>query len=95
MTHLSTDAVQAGLSAPTCHRWCADETPPQKGLRPRSEHPAGPQRCLRASLEPPQPQSRQVTRAFLDVMEALQWGFRQGWRFRSHERIAEKAECAR
>jgi hypothetical protein len=39
-----------------------------------------------------------VTRAFLDVLEALLWGFhnsRSGCCFPSYERIAEKAECAR
>ena len=39
-----------------------------------------------------------VTRAFLDVLEALLWGFhnsRDGRCFPSYERIAEKAECAR
>jgi hypothetical protein len=39
-----------------------------------------------------------VTRAFLDVLEALLWGFhnsRSGVCFPSYERIAEKAECAR
>jgi hypothetical protein len=39
-----------------------------------------------------------VTRAFLDVLEALLWGFHNshtGCCFPSHERIAEKAECAR
>jgi hypothetical protein len=39
-----------------------------------------------------------VTRAFLDVLSALLWGFhnsRSGMCFPSYERIAEKAECAR
>ena len=39
-----------------------------------------------------------VTRAFLDVLHALLWGFhnsRTGTCFPSYERIAEKAECAR
>jgi Helix-turn-helix domain len=39
-----------------------------------------------------------ITRAFLDVLEALLWGFhnaRTGCCFPSYERIAEKAECAR
>ena len=39
-----------------------------------------------------------VTRAFLDVLQALLWGFhnsRTGCCFPSYERIAEKAECAR
>ena len=39
-----------------------------------------------------------ITRAFLDVLEALLWGFhnsRSGACFPSYERIAEKAECAR
>jgi hypothetical protein len=39
-----------------------------------------------------------ITRAFLDVLEALLWGFhnsRSGTCFPSYERIAEKAECAR
>jgi hypothetical protein len=39
-----------------------------------------------------------ITRAFLDVLEALLWGFhnsRTGICFPSYERIAEKAECAR
>jgi hypothetical protein len=39
-----------------------------------------------------------ITRAFLEVLEALLWGFhnsRTGCCFPSYERIAEKAECAR
>jgi hypothetical protein len=39
-----------------------------------------------------------ITRAFLDVLEALLWGFhnsRTGCCFPSYERIAEKAECCR
>ena len=39
-----------------------------------------------------------ITRAFLDVLEALLWGFhnsRDGRCFPSYERIAEAAECAR
>jgi hypothetical protein len=39
-----------------------------------------------------------VTRAFLDVLRALLWGFhnsRTGCCFPSYERIAERAECAR
>jgi hypothetical protein len=39
-----------------------------------------------------------VTRAFLEVLEALLWGFhnaRSGCCFPSYERIAERAECAR
>jgi hypothetical protein len=39
-----------------------------------------------------------ITRAFLDVLQALLWGFhnsRDGRCFPSYERIAEKAECAR
>jgi hypothetical protein len=39
-----------------------------------------------------------VTRAFLDVLQALLWGFhnsRSGCCFPSYERIAEKAECCR
>ena len=39
-----------------------------------------------------------ITRAFLDVLEALLWGFhnsRSGACFPSYEMIAEKAECAR
>jgi len=39
-----------------------------------------------------------ITRAFLDVLEALLWGFhnsRTGVCFPSYERIAEKAECSR
>src|ERR1700760_1585142 len=39
-----------------------------------------------------------ITRAFLDVLGALLWGFhnsRTGICFPSYERIAEKAECAR
>ena len=39
-----------------------------------------------------------ITRAFLDVLEALQWGFhnsRSGACFPSYERIAEKAGCCR
>ena len=39
-----------------------------------------------------------ITRAFLDVLQALLWGFhnsRSGICFPSYEKIAEKAECAR
>jgi hypothetical protein len=39
-----------------------------------------------------------ITRAFLDVLQALLWGFhnsRSGVCFPSYERIAEKAECGR
>jgi hypothetical protein len=39
-----------------------------------------------------------ITRTFLDVLEALLWGFhnsRSGTCFPSYERIAAKAECAR
>jgi hypothetical protein len=39
-----------------------------------------------------------ITRAFLDVLEALLWGFhnsRSGICFPSYERIAEAADCAR
>jgi hypothetical protein len=39
-----------------------------------------------------------ITRAFLDVLQALLWGFhnsRSGCCFPSYERIAEKAECSR
>jgi hypothetical protein len=39
-----------------------------------------------------------ITRAFLEVLEALLWGFhnsRSGGCFPSYERIAEKADCAR
>jgi hypothetical protein len=39
-----------------------------------------------------------ITRAFLEVLEALLWGFhnsRSGCCFPSYERIAEKAECSR
>jgi hypothetical protein len=39
-----------------------------------------------------------ITRAFLDVLQALLWGFhnsRTGCCFPSYERIAERAECAR
>lgn len=39
-----------------------------------------------------------ITRAFLEVLEALLWGFhnsRTGCCFPSYERIAEKAECSR
>jgi hypothetical protein len=39
-----------------------------------------------------------ITRAFLDVLTALLWGFhnsRTGCCFPSYERIAEKAECSR
>jgi hypothetical protein len=39
-----------------------------------------------------------ITRAFLDVLQALLWGFHNshtGCCFPSYERIAEKAECAR
>ncbi len=39
-----------------------------------------------------------ITRAFLDVLEALLWGFhnsRSGCCFPSYETIAERAECAR
>ena len=68
---------------------------------------AGPQRQgphpgLRAGLEPPARQPGQhrgpITRAFLDVLEALLWGFhnsRSGVCFPSYERIAEKGRVRR
>ena len=82
--------------------------PPREGLRPREGRALGPQRqgphCrLRTRLErpqlPPRPQHRgPITRAFLDVLEALLWGFhnsRDGRCFPSYEAIAAKAECCR
>jgi hypothetical protein len=51
----------------------------------RPEPPAGPTRGP-------------ITRAFLEVLEALLWGFhngRTGCCFPSYEAIAAKAECAR
>jgi Helix-turn-helix domain len=59
---------------------------------------------LRARLERPQPPGAstttggRITRAFLEVLEALLWGFhnsRSGVCFPSYEAIAAKAECAR
>jgi hypothetical protein len=47
---------------------------------------------------PPGPTQGPVTRAFLDVLQALLWGFhnsRSGACFPSYEAIATKAECAR
>ena len=82
--------------------------PPGEGIRPRPSRAAGPQRQgphrhLRAGLEraaqTAAPTHRgPITRAFLDVLEALLWGFhnsRDGRCFPSYERIAEAAECAR
>jgi hypothetical protein len=46
----------------------------------------------------PRPTKGPITRAFLDVLHALLWGFhnnRSGCCFPSYERIAEKAECCR
>ena len=88
---------------------CGHEMPPPpgEGFRPRPCRAAGPQRkgphCrLRARLERPKPAAPThrgpITRAFLDVLEALLWGFhnsRSGVCFPSYEAIAAKAECAR
>ena len=61
---------------------------PHPGLRPRLDGP-----------EPPAwPAKGPITRAFLEVLQALLWGFhnsRTGCCFPSYERIAEMAECAR
>jgi Helix-turn-helix domain len=78
--------------------------PPREGVRSRPRRAAGPQRqgphCgLRARLERQPRQHRgPITRAFLDVLQALLWGFhnsRSGCCFPSYEAIAVKAECAR
>ena len=82
--------------------------PPREGVRPWPRRAAGPQRQgphhgLRAGLERPDTASRAniegpITRAFLEVLEALLWGFhnsRTGRCFPSYEAIAAKAECAR
>jgi Helix-turn-helix domain len=86
----------------------AHTPPPGEGIRSWPSRAARPQRqgphCdLRAGLEraepPAAPQHRgPITRAFLDVLEALLWGFhnsRSGVCFPSYEAIAAKAECAR
>ena len=73
---------------------------PSRAVRPQRE---GPHCGLRAGLERPAataaPKHRgPITRAFLDVLEALLWGFhnsRDGRCFPSYETIAAKAECAR
>ena len=90
-------------------RWCSREEPPREGVRPRPRRAAGRQRQgphpgLRARLERQKPASQRqhkgpITRAFLEVLEALLWGFHN-----SPVRlllpdptkpIAAKAECAR
>jgi hypothetical protein len=55
-------------------------------------------RAWTASNRQPGQHKGPITRAFLDVLEALLWGFhnsRSGVCFPSYERIAEKAECCR
>jgi Helix-turn-helix domain len=62
-----------------------------------------PHRRLRARLECPKPSARPkhkgpITRAFLEVLQALLWGFhnaRSGICFPGYEAIAERAGCAR
>ena len=81
---------------------------PREGVRPRPRRAAGPQRQgphpgLRDAPGAPATASRAstsgpITRAFLEVLEALLWGFhnaRTGCCFPSYEAIAAKAECAR
>ena len=80
---------------------------PREAIRPRPRRAAGPQRQgphhgLRPRLGRPTPEPGQhrgpITRAFLEVLEALLWGFhnsRTGCCFPSYETIAAKAECCR
>jgi Helix-turn-helix domain len=81
--------------------------PPRKGLRPRPRRSPGPQHqgqdhglCpgLGRPTQAAGPHRGPITRAFLEVLEALLWGFhnsRDGRCFPSYEAIATKAECAR
>jgi hypothetical protein len=80
---------------------------PREAIRPRPRRAAGPQRQgphhgLRKGVGRPTqgsgPTSRSDTRAFLEVLEALLWGFhnsRTGCCFPSYETVAAKAECCR
>ena len=84
-----------------------DPPPPREGVRPRPRRAAGSQRqgadhgirpCLGARHRQPGQHRGPITRAFLEVLEALLWGFhnsRTGCCFPSYEAIAAKAECAR
>jgi Helix-turn-helix domain len=68
-------------------RWTATPRP----ALPPTRGPGRPQPPTRATRGP-------ITRAFLDVLGALLWGFhnsRSGCCFSSYEAIAAKAECAR
>jgi hypothetical protein len=82
--------------------------PPREGVRLRPCRPARSQRQgadpgLRSRLGRPAPPAGPehrgpITRAFLDVLEALLWGFhnsRSGCCFPGYGAIAAKAECAR
>jgi hypothetical protein len=84
----------------------AHPSPPGKGIRTQpgrafGQERKGPYRRLRSRLERP-PQRGQhkgpLTRAFLEVLQALLWGFhnaRSGACFPSYEAIADRAGCAR
>ena len=95
-------------TACTCRRCGHEEPPPREGVRPRPRRAAGPQRQgphrrLRRAWERPTPPAgpagaAPISRAFLDVLGALLWGFhnaRSGCCFPSYETIAGKAGCAR
>jgi hypothetical protein len=65
---------------------------------PLDRNAKAPDHGLRARHRLPGQRKGPITRAFLDVLNALLWGFhnsRSGVCFPSYERIAEKAECAR
>ena len=91
-----------------CFRWRPSHEPPREAVRPRPCRAAGPQRQgphpgLRQGPGAPGTASQAkhrgpITRAFLEVLEALLWGFhnaRSGRCFPTYETIAAKAECCR
>jgi hypothetical protein len=77
--------------------------PPREGVRSWSRgadgsQRQGPHRRLRPRLERAEPPARPITRAFLDVLQALLWQFHNahtGSCFPSYTAIATKAGCAR
>ena len=91
----------------TYRLWCSREEPSGEGVRPRPRCAAGRQRqgphpayarAWSGRNRQPGQHKGPITRTFLEVLEALLWGFhnsRTGCCFPSYERIAEKADCAR
>ena len=85
--HDAAAARRCSAPAAPC-RWTATPRP----ASPPTRAPGAPGTASRANTSGP------ITRAFLDVLEALLWGFhnaRSGCCFPSYEAIAAKAECAR